>query len=229
MRRIKRASLGPAAKTRWAALAAILLVTVAESLAQEKQANRTNRTKLVGQSSERSESVAVRRIVVSIPDHKLALIVGNRVVKTYAVAVGAKVSPTPAGDFKIAQRIPQPTYYAPGKIVPPGEGNPLGTRWLGLGQRGYGIHGTNEPRSIGRNVSHGCIRMRNRDIEELFEMVRAGDVVELYAERTEELAQIFGFSGSDADVTVPRAASTMAAVEIPAAAPVVAAAAGTQN
>ncbi|PYU10291.1 MAG: hypothetical protein DMG29_17725, partial [Acidobacteria bacterium] len=106
---------------------------------------------------------------------------------------------------------------------------PLGTRWLGLGQRGYGIHGTNEPRSIGRNVSHGCIRMRNRDIEELFEMVRAGDVVELYAERTEELAQIFGFSGSDADVTVSRAASTMAAVEVPAAAPVVAAAAGTQN
>jgi len=226
MWRIKRASSGPAAKTRWAALAAILLVTVAESLAQEKQANRI---KLVGQSSERSESVAVRRIVVSIPDHKLALIVGNRVVKTYAVAVGAKVSPTPAGDFKIAQRIPQPTYYAPGKIVPPGEGNPLGTRWLGLGQRGYGIHGTNEPRSMGRNVSHGCIRMRNRDIEELFEMVRAGDVVELYAERTEELAQIFGFSGSDADATVPRAASTMAAVEVPAAGAVVAAAAGTQN
>src|SRR2546422_9204923 len=89
MRRIKRASSGPAAKTRWAALAAILLVTVAESMAQEKQANRT---KLVGQSSERSESVAVRRIVVSIPDHKLALVVGNRVVKTYAVAVGEKVS-----------------------------------------------------------------------------------------------------------------------------------------
>jgi len=60
-------------------------------------------------------------------------------------------------------------------------------------------------------------------------MVRAGDVVELYAERTEELAQIFGFSGSDADVTVSRTASTMAAVEVPAAAPVVAAAAGTQN
>ncbi|PYU16421.1 MAG: hypothetical protein DMG29_04240, partial [Acidobacteria bacterium] len=77
MWRIKRASSGPAAKTRWAALAATLLVTVAESLAQEKQANRI---RLVGQSSERSESVAVRRIVVSIPDHKLALIVGNRVV-----------------------------------------------------------------------------------------------------------------------------------------------------
>lgn len=225
MRRIGRASLG-AAKTQWVTLAATLLVTVAESLAQEKQANRTE---LAGQSSERSENLAVRRIVVSIPDRKLALIVGDRVVKSYPVAVGAKVSPSPSGDFKIAHRIPQPTYYAPGKIIPPGKDNPLGTRWLGLGQRGYGIHGTNEPRSVGRNVSHGCIRMRNRDIKELFEMVRVGDVVELHAERTEELAQILGFSGRDADVPASRVATAMAAAVVPAPAVVVAASAGGQN
>jgi lipoprotein-anchoring transpeptidase ErfK/SrfK len=61
-----------------------------------------------------------------------------------------------------------------------------------LSKKGYGIHGTNRPASIGRNASHGCIRMRNRDVEELFEMVSVGDAVELYGERTAELDKIFG-------------------------------------
>ena len=69
-----------------------------------------------------------------------------------------------------------------------GNNNPLGTRWLGLNLKGYGIHGTNRPDSIGRNASHGCIRMRNREIEELFRMVAIGDQVELYDQRTAELA-----------------------------------------
>ena len=77
-------------------------------------------------------------------------------------------------------------------VIPPGKANPLGTRWLGLSRKGYGIHGTNQPRSIGWRASHGCIRMRNPDIEELFELVRAGDVVELHTEHTVELAEIFG-------------------------------------
>jgi lipoprotein-anchoring transpeptidase ErfK/SrfK len=68
----------------------------------------------------------------------------------------------------------------------------LGTRWLGLDQRGYGIHGTNQPHSIGHRASHGCIRMRNHDMEELFELVQVGDAVELHTERTAELAEIFG-------------------------------------
>ena len=64
-------------------------------------------------------------------------------------------------------------------VIPPGKANPLGTRWIGLSRKGYGIHGTNNPRSIGRRASHGCIRMRNRDVEELFEMVAVGDRVEI--------------------------------------------------
>jgi hypothetical protein len=58
--------------------------------------------------------------------------------------------------------------------------------------KGYGIHGTNNPRSIGRNASHGCIRMRNEDVQELFEMVAVGDEVLLVGERTPEIEQIFG-------------------------------------
>lgn len=65
-------------------------------------------------------------------------------------------------------------------------------RWLGLNRKGYGIHGTNEPRSIGRAASHGCIRMSNRDITQFFEMVRVGDVVEIRAERDADTARVFG-------------------------------------
>jgi len=133
-----------------------------------------------------------RRIVVSIPDRQLALMEDGRVTKIYPVAVGAAATPSPAGSFTVAVRIPHPTWYGPGKVVPPGKSNPLGPRWIGLSRKGYGIHGTSNPRSIGRPASHGCIRMRNSDVEELFGLVAVGDPVELYAERTGEVARIFG-------------------------------------
>ena len=135
---------------------------------------------------------AARRLVVSIPDRKLALIENDAVVSMFVVAVGAPDSPTPAGTFTIVNRIPNPTYYKPGKIVGPGAANPLGTRWIGLNEKGYGIHGTDQPRSIGFARSHGCIRLRNKDVEQLFERVRPGDIVEFHAERTAEIAQLFG-------------------------------------
>ncbi|HEV2729899.1 MAG TPA: L,D-transpeptidase, partial [Terriglobales bacterium] len=65
-------------------------------------------------------------------------------------------------------------------------------RWLGLNRNGYGIHGTNEPTSVGKAASHGCIRLRNRDMEQLFRMVSVGDTVQIRAERDDEVAQIFG-------------------------------------
>jgi len=133
-----------------------------------------------------------RRVVVSLPDRKLALVENGRVVKVYSIAVGAPGSPTPVGQFKIINRLTDPTYYSPGVVISPGKDNPLGTRWMGINKKRFGIHGTNEPQSIGRRASHGCIRMNNRDAEELFERVRAGDTVELVGQRTVELAAIFG-------------------------------------
>ena len=133
-----------------------------------------------------------RRIIVSIPDRKLALIENNRVVKIYEAAVGAPLSPSPSGEFQIAERLENPTYYKPGLVIGPGRDNPLGRRWIGLNLRGFGIHSTNRPDSIGHNASHGCIRLRNRDIEELFAHVKVGERVSLMAERTDETAQIFG-------------------------------------
>lgn len=130
-----------------------------------------------------------RRIIVSLADCRLALVEGDRVVKIYHTAVGAPQSPSPVGTYRIANRISNPTYYTPGKVIPPGPANPLGTRWLGLNLHGYGIHGTNQPQSIGRAASHGCIRLRNEDMEELFRLVRSGDLVEILPERSEELSR----------------------------------------
>ena len=155
-----------------ATLTTVALIAAAEALAQEKLARPS------------------RRIIVSIPDRKLVLLQGDRVVKVYDTAVGAPHSPSPTGSFQIVSHVQNPTWYTKGRIVPPGKSNPLGTRWLGLSFKGYGIHGTNAPSSIGRNASHGCIRMRNRDVEELFEMVSVGDAVELVAERSPEVKRI---------------------------------------
>jgi lipoprotein-anchoring transpeptidase ErfK/SrfK len=132
-----------------------------------------------------------RRVIVSIPDRKLAVVEGDRVVKVFETAVGAPNSPSPEGTFTIINQIEDPTWYTKGKVVPAGKANPLGTRWMGLSKKGYGIHGTNVPSSIGHNASHGCIRMRNHDVEELFKILAVGDVVELHGERTPEIERIF--------------------------------------
>jgi hypothetical protein len=132
-----------------------------------------------------------RTIIVSLEDRKLALIENGQVKKVYPVAVGKPSTPSPVGTFFIERRIVNPTYHHNGKTVPPGPGNPVGTRWMGLSIQGYGIHGTNEPRSIGKAASHGCIRMAKTDVQELFELVTVGDTVELVGERNEKTAQLF--------------------------------------
>jgi|SRR5580704_43893 L,D-transpeptidase ErfK/SrfK len=133
-----------------------------------------------------------REIMVSIPDRKLAVLEDGQVVRIFPVAVGPSCSPSPTGDFQIVTPVSNPTYYHPGVVVPPGRNNPIGTRWIGLNANGYGIHGTNDPGSVGKAASHGCIRMRNRDIEQFFAMVRAGNVVRIRGERDAQVAQMFG-------------------------------------
>ncbi|HEV2297725.1 MAG TPA: L,D-transpeptidase [Candidatus Acidoferrales bacterium] len=133
-----------------------------------------------------------RRVVVSIPDRALAVVENGRVVLKFHVSVGAPESPSPAGEYRVINRVANPVYYHPGEVIPAGPDNPVGPRWIGLNIKGYGIHGTNEPRLIGRDVSHGCIRLRNRDVKKLFARVHIGDVVELRATRDAETADLFG-------------------------------------
>ena len=133
-----------------------------------------------------------RVIVVSLEDHKLALVENGEAVRIYPVAVGKPSTPSPEGSFTIERKVANPTYHHDGRTVLPGPRNPVGTRWMGLSKAGYGIHGTNEPKSIGKAASHGCIRMARPDLEELYARVKVGDPVELVGQRNEETAKLFG-------------------------------------
>jgi lipoprotein-anchoring transpeptidase ErfK/SrfK len=159
-----------------------------------------------------------RFIVVSLEDRKLALVEDGQVSKVYTVAVGKPSTPSPVGTFTIQRRAINPTYSHNGRTVPPGPANPVGTRWMGLSIRGYGIHGTNEPNSIGKAASHGCIRMAKADLEEFYAMVAVGDTVQLVGERNAETAQLFDTRPNPAasSVQLALAAKSVPQVDEPA-------------
>jgi lipoprotein-anchoring transpeptidase ErfK/SrfK len=146
-----------------------------------------------------------RVVLVSLADRRLAVIEDGSVLAYFPVAVGAAASPSPTGEFEIVNRVANPAYYHAGIVLDASENSPVGTRWIGLNVKGYGIHGTNAPRSIGRAASHGCIRLTNRDVERLYAMLRVGDVVEIRGERDEEVAAVFGGA---VDIAEPLVAET---------------------
>lgn len=162
-----------------------------------------------------AQDTAHRVIVVSLEDHKLALVEDGQVKKIYTVAVGKPSTPSPVGTFTIERRVANPTYHHNGKTVAAGPRNPVGTRWMGLSKHGYGIHGTNEPNSIGKAASHGCIRMAQADLEELYPLVAVGDTVELVGERNEETAQLFGNPENPAAPALPMLTATNAPAPMP--------------
>ncbi len=124
-------------------------------------------------------------IVVDRAENKLRLYNGRVLVRTFSVATGQSIYPTPAGVWRIVDKQKDPWWYPPTydawakglKPVPPGPSNPLGTRWMGLNAPGVGIHGTDEPTSIGYSASHGCVRMQVPDAEWLFPHVKVGTPV----------------------------------------------------
>jgi lipoprotein-anchoring transpeptidase ErfK/SrfK len=124
-------------------------------------------------------------IVVTRGVNTLRLYDGRRLIRTFPVATGQSIYPTPAGIWHIKDKQLNPWWYPPTydawakglKPVPPGPGNPLGTRWMGLNAPGVGIHGTDADTSIGYSASHGCIRMHVPDAEWLFTRVGVGTTV----------------------------------------------------
>ena len=123
-------------------------------------------------------------IVIRRASNRLTLYDGAHVLRQFGVATGQAVYPTPLGRFQIVVKWRNPWWYPPNspwaageKPVPPGPGNPLGTRWMGLSAPGVGIHGTPEDGSIGYSLSHGCIRMHIPDAEWLFNRVEVGTPV----------------------------------------------------
>ncbi len=91
------------------------------------------------------------RIIVDLSDRNLYLLDGDRVIRSFPIGIGKMLTRTPAGEFTIINKQLNP-------------GGPFGALWMGLSKPHYGIHGTDDPASIGREVSHGCIRMYNSDV-----------------------------------------------------------------
>jgi lipoprotein-anchoring transpeptidase ErfK/SrfK len=123
-------------------------------------------------------------IVIHRGQNRLFLYDGMRFRRAFSVATGQSLYPTPLGRFKIVVKWRNPWWYPPAspwaqgsKPIPPGPGNPLGTRWMGLSAPGVGIHGTSSDGSIGYSVSHGCIRMHIPEAEWLFNHVDIGTTV----------------------------------------------------
>ncbi|WHZ01255.1 L,D-transpeptidase family protein [Neobacillus sp. YX16] len=100
-------------------------------------------------------------IQISVGKRRLSLYRNGKLEKIYPIAVGKMLTATPTGEFVIVNRQMNP-------------GGPFGVLWLSLSKQGYGIHGTNNPSSIGKAVSHGCVRMHNRDVLQLAEKVPNG-------------------------------------------------------
>ncbi len=123
-------------------------------------------------------------VVVRRGSKKLYLYRGESLVRRFGVATGQAAYPTPLGRFAIVVKWRNPWWYPPAspwaaddEPVPPGPGNPLGTRWMGLSAPLVGIHGTPDSASIGYSASHGCIRMLISDAEWLFDRVQVGSPV----------------------------------------------------
>lgn len=130
-------------------------------------------------------------VVINIPEAALYRFAGGQLVARYPVGLGRPSWPTPIGSFQVLFREPHPTWNVPPSIqeelrrsgrvvvdkVPPGPRNPLGQYWIQLSAPGYGMHGTPFAASVGRFVSHGCIRLGREDIRDLFGQVREGTTV----------------------------------------------------
>lgn len=113
-------------------------------------------------------------ILVDRSQNLLFLKNSNEIIKTYRVSTGIDNS-TPVGRFKIEEKLLSPLWYKVGAVVPPDSPDyELGKYWMGISLQGYGIHGTNDPGSIGRHITKGCIRMLNENIEELYAIVPSG-------------------------------------------------------
>ena len=130
-------------------------------------------------------------IVINVAELRLYYFTKEHgIVKTFPIGIGDIEWPTPFGKFKVGDKRVRPTWYIPPslrekygvKSIPPGPENPLGDYWIGLGGTMYGIHGTDIPWSVGRLVTHGCIRMYPEDIRQFFYMIKPGTLVKIIYE-----------------------------------------------
>jgi hypothetical protein len=130
------------------------------------------------------EDLLPLRLEIQLARRQVTVYLGETPVKRYPIAIGRPGWETPIGSFKVLEKIKDPTWVNPfkkGVVIPGGDPeNPLGRYWIGFwtdGNNWIGFHGTPNPHSVGNAASHGCIRMYNKDVEELFQKVKVGTVV----------------------------------------------------
>jgi lipoprotein-anchoring transpeptidase ErfK/SrfK len=127
------------------------------------------------------------RLLLNLKKRRVFVYQGQKIIASYPVAIGRRGWETPTGEFRVIQMVREPVWEHPftGQLVPSGKNNPLGARWSGFwtdGANFIGFHGTPQENLIGWAVSHGCVRMRDRDIKALFERVKIGTSVIVIAQ-----------------------------------------------
>ncbi|MDE5093292.1 MAG: L,D-transpeptidase [Trichodesmium sp. St11_bin5] len=121
-------------------------------------------------------------LVIKLSDRRVYVYKNDQLKTSYPIAIGKEGWETPTGTHKVIQKIPNPSWTHPftGEIIPPGPENPLGERWIGFwtdGTNYIGFHGTPNEETVGQAASHGCVRMFNQDVLDLFEKVTIGTIV----------------------------------------------------
>jgi L,D-transpeptidase ErfK/SrfK len=133
-----------------------------------------------------------RGLVINVPEMQLYDYTVGATPDVYAIAIGDQMDPSLHGSYRVGRKRVDPNWYVPASIraekpelpavVPAGPDNPLGDRWMTIGSTSYGIHGTNNPWSIGREATHGCIRLYNDEMRRLFAHVKEGTPIQLIYE-----------------------------------------------
>jgi lipoprotein-anchoring transpeptidase ErfK/SrfK len=144
-------------------------------------------TKPVAATNERPPVANVVTLLLKLKEKRVYVYQGDKLIKKYPVAIGKKGWETPTGEWQVMEKIKNPawTSFKTGEVFSPGTENPLGARWIGFwtdGQDVIGFHGTANLKSIGTAASHGCVRMRNRDVKALFPLVKVGTTVKVVNE-----------------------------------------------
>ena len=146
------------------------------------------------QASPAGESATPRNVSVKIDTktNMLGVFENEKLIGSYPVTIGSAQTASPIGDWKVMRIAKMPTFRYDKEMLqhgersgnfymlPPGPRNPVGVMWIALNKKGIGIHGTNDPASIGRAVSHGCVRLANWDVVRLAAKIKAGDKVSIH-------------------------------------------------
>jgi len=162
--------------------AVILMLQVQQPAATPKRPIKEKSSLPISNNTSSANSTHRKYLLIDLSERRVYLYSNDKVKANYTIAIGKTGWETPTGSFKVMQMKRDPSWRHPftREVVPPGKDNPLGKRWIGFlkgDKYDIGLHGTNEDHLIGKAVSHGCVRMHNKDAIALFEQVSVGTPV----------------------------------------------------